>query len=279
MECKIKEESKLTKEHNDCIDFNQTASVHDCASSEAPTVVTPGINNRVTMKVPIVLAERTVSTSLSANINFPHPVLEIKDIKKRVKIVQCSLVLEPAESLARSFDPVDAHLFIKGFVRKNIQYASPTHLSSDDSCVSSSLKSLTTDIPFDCVVTIPAGAFISPPQRPVLNTRAEFDFFRSQRLGHGFPEKDHLLSSDLSQFHQSSTQFYNEFPFCELIESRITEWDEAVDRQPLHGNAPFEEGYFNRIVEKVFLQFTIKILQNQQARVAVNPTNPTTTGC
>src|SRR5438445_7224395 len=117
-------------EHNDCIDFNHTASVHDCASTEAPTVVTPGINNRVTMKVPIVLAERTVSTSLSANINFPHPVLEIKDIKKRVKIVQCSLVLEPAESLARSFDPVDAHLFIKGFVRKNIQYASPTHLSS-----------------------------------------------------------------------------------------------------------------------------------------------------
>ena len=113
------------------------------------------------MKVPIILAERTVSTSLSANINFPHPVLEIKDIKKRVKIVQCSLVLEPAyfsrQLLFRS--NVDGHLFLKGFVRKNIQYASPTHLSSDDSCVSSSLKSLTTDIPFECVVTIPANEF------------------------------------------------------------------------------------------------------------------------
>ena len=222
------------------------------------------------MKVPITLAERTVSTSLSANINFPHPVLEIKDIKKRVKIVQCSLVLDTSYfSSEDPFAPVDGHLFIKGFVRKNIQYASPTHLSSDDSCVSSSLKSLTTDMPFECVVTIPANEFISPPQRPVLNTRAEFDFFRSQKLGHGFPEKDHLLSSDLSQFHQTSTQFYNEFPFCELISSRITEWDEAVDRQPLHGNAPFEEGYFHRIVEKIFLEFTIKVLQNQQARVTV----------
>ena len=108
------------------------------------------------MKVPITLAERNVSTSLSANINFPHPVLEIKDIKKRVKIVQCSLILKPAATVAESFAPVDGHLFLKGFVRKNIQYASPTHLSSDDSCVSSSLKSLTTDIPFECVVTIPA---------------------------------------------------------------------------------------------------------------------------
>ena len=40
-----------------------------------------------------------------------------------------------------------------------------------------------------------------------------------------------------------------------------------IDRKPLHGNAPFEEGYFQRIVEKMFLEFTIKILQNQQVRV------------
>ena len=224
------------------------------------------------MKVPVVLAERTVSTSLSANINFPHPVLEIKDIKKRLKIVQCSLVLDTATSVETSFSPVDGHLFLKGFVRKNIQYASPTHLSSDDSCVSSSLKSLTTDVPFECVVRIPANEFRARPQIPVLNSRKEFDFLRTQELGHGFPEKDHLLSSDLSQFHQSSTQFYNELPFCELISSRIIEWDEAVDRKPLHGNAPFEEGYFHRIVEKIFLEFTIKVLQNQQVRVAINPT-------
>src|SRR3954452_12406716 len=117
-------------EHNDCIDFNTSASVHDCNSTPVtPIVTTPG--PQVIMKVPVTLAERNVSTSLSANINFPHPVLEIKDIKKRVKIVQCSLILEPAATVAQSFVRVDGHLFLKGFVRKNIQYASPTHLSSD----------------------------------------------------------------------------------------------------------------------------------------------------
>ena len=94
----------MSKEHNDCIDFNASASVHDCESTRiTPVCTTPGRNNQVIMKVPITLAERTVSTSLSANINFPHPVLEIKDIKKRVKIVQCSLVLKPAASVAKSF--------------------------------------------------------------------------------------------------------------------------------------------------------------------------------
>ena len=99
------------------------------------------------------------------NINFPHPVLEIKDIKKRVKIIQCSLLLDPVSNPSSAFnlpsDPDEqvGHLFLKGFVRKNIQYASPTHLSSDDSCVSSSLKSLTTDIPFECVVTLVSKGF------------------------------------------------------------------------------------------------------------------------
>ena len=66
------------------------------------------------------------------------------------------------------------------------------HHSSDDSCVSSKLKSLTADIPFECVTTIKANDFLSPPQLPYHNHRTEFDFFRAQDLGQGFPEKDEL---------------------------------------------------------------------------------------
>ena len=86
-------------EHNDCIDFNTSASIQECESTRVTPLVTPGRNNQVIMKVPVTLAERNVTTSLSANINFPHPVLEIKDIKKRVKIVQCSLMLDPATTV------------------------------------------------------------------------------------------------------------------------------------------------------------------------------------
>jgi hypothetical protein len=255
---------------DNCIDLNASASVEHCDSvSTGGPPTTPG-GPRV-LRVPVVLAERLVSTSLVANIHFPHPVLEIKDSKKRVKIVQCRLLLPSIPATATNLFPaVPLQLFIKGFVRKNIQYATPTPNSSA-SCVSSELRSLTADIPFECVTSIPAADFLTapftPPQLPIQNTREEFDFFRAQDLGHGFPEKDQLLSSDLSQFHQVSTQYYNQLPFCELVNSNITEWDEAIDRKPLPGNAPFEEGTFQTIVEKMFLQFTVKILQNQQVRV------------
>ncbi|WP_394232349.1 CsxC family protein [Niallia oryzisoli] len=258
----------------ECIDLNISSTLDEVASEEsAPTVVpAPG---PVLMHVPVTLAQRTVSTTLSANIHFDDPVLEIKDVKKRVKIVQCSLMLRPTDDPTEVFVPEDAHLFIRGFVRKNFQFASPTYRASDN-CVSSEMRSHTIDLPFELSTIIPAADFISPPQRPLLNTRSEFDFFRSQKLGKGFPEKDRFLSSDLSQFHQISTQHYNQFPFCELISSEITEWDEAIDRKPLHGEAPFEEGYFHDMVEKMFLTFTIKVLQNQQAFVTVAMTPPTT---
>lgn len=258
---------------NNCIDFGKSAGVESCCSTPVNPLTQPGnAAGQAVLRVPVTLAERRVSTVLSAHINFPEPVLEIKDIKKRVKIVQCSLMLQPVTCPDDAFEPADATLVLKGFVRKNIQYACPDSNTSDH-CVSSTIRSLTTDVPFECVTIIPRTAFLTPPQRPVLNARAEFDFFRSQPLGHGFPEKDHLLSSDLSQFHQTSTAFYNQFPFCEILSHNILEWDEAVDRQslPVSGNAPFEEGYFQRIVEKMVLNFDIKVLQNQQ--VVVNVAN------
>lgn len=259
----------MNQDHNcndhGCVDFNESASVEICPNTAVVPVTTPPGVGRI-IRVPVTLAERSVTTNLSANINFPYPVLEIKDIKKRVKIIQCSLMLEPVASPDLAFTPADGRLFLKGFIRKNIQYASPTGPRTGD-CVSSEMKSLTVDMPFQCMTIIPAAAFITPPERPVTNARAEFDFFRAQDLGTGYPEKDQLLSSDLSQFHQDSTQFYNQFPFCQIVSSSMTEWDEAVDRQSFTGTAPFEEGYFTRIVEKVFLEFTIKVLQNQQVRI------------
>jgi hypothetical protein len=259
----------MTKDKK-CVDVNVSAHMGECENREATPITTP-VNGPVLLHVPVVLAERTISTNLVANIKFPEPVLEIKDIKKQVKIVQCKLLLPgiPAVNGSDPFAPTDISLFLKGFVRKNIQYATPCPDSSSH-CVSSEMRSLTADVPFECVTRLAAGDFITPPQLPFTNSRSEFDFFRARDLGHGHPEKDKLLGSDLSQFHQVSSQFYNQFPFCELVSSNIIEWDEAIDRKPLPGKAPFEEGAFHNIVEKMFLEFTVKILQKQQ--VAVNNT-------
>ncbi|WP_226641977.1 CsxC family protein [Mesobacillus subterraneus] len=246
----------MTNDHKGkrgCVSVNKSASRNECVNVPTPGLL-PSAN------LPVTLADITITDHLVADIHFPDPVLEIKDIKKRVKIVQCRLLLGPTS------DPdTGIPLFIKGFIRKNIQYATPCpHAKSD--CVSSEMRSLTVDVPFECVTVV--TDFLTDPILPTSNTREEFDFFRAQSLGHGYPEKDQMLSSDLSQFHQVSTQFYNQIPFCELVSSSIVQWDEAVDRYPLPNNGPFEEGTFHNIVEKTFLQFRVRVYQNQQ--IALN---------
>jgi hypothetical protein len=210
---------------------------------------------KIITKVPVVLAELTLQINVDAVIEFPEPVLEIKDIKKHIKLTQCRLLLPTNK------------LFIKGFVRKNIQYASPSKdiAASTKNSVASDIHSLTADIPFQCVTEI--KKFITPPVMPQTNNRSEFDFLVSLPLPQGFPEKDELQSNDLSQFHQESTQFYNELPFCELIKSKIIEWDEAINRGPLPHASPLGEGYFTKVEEKMVLDITIKVLQKQQVRI------------
>lgn len=268
------------KKDKDCIDFNESATIGECANTPATPVVVPGGETR-TIRVPVQLATVTVTTNLVANIHFPEPVMEIKDIKKRLEIVQCRLITPSVTDPADSFSENGIFpLILKGFVRKNIQYATPSadcncngpHHNSG-SCVSSDIKSLTVRVPFECVTQV---SLTAPVQLPVSGARREFDFFRAQNLGMGFPEKDQFLSSDLSQFHQESTQFYNQLPFCELLSSRIVEWDESTNRSTdLFGNGPVGEGLFDRLVEKMMLNFTIKVLQNQQ--LAVVTATPTTT--
>ena len=145
-------ESKKHKKHN-----------HECdAHCECHSIKHhhPQVSiGKIVTKVPVVLAEVTLQVNIDTTIVFPEPVLEIKDIKKRLKITQCRLLLPTNK------------LFVKGFVRKNIQYASPsTDISESTSkSISSDLHSLTVDVPFTSITEI--KKFISCPVLPEMNKR------------------------------------------------------------------------------------------------------------
>ncbi|MFP3338886.1 hypothetical protein R0J91_12955, partial [Micrococcus sp. SIMBA_131] len=74
--------------------------------------------------------------------------------------------------------------------------------------------------------------FLTSPVGPYLNTREEFNFLISTPLPEGYPEKDELLSDDLSQFGQQSTEYFNELPYCELVKAKIIEIDQSLNRKP-----------------------------------------------
>ncbi len=225
----------------------------ECPSTTVPIV---GITTGPTVRIPVVLAELQLQINLDSTITLPEPALEIKDIKKRVKVTQCLLLQDPFAVSGPTM------LSIKGFIRKNIDYS--TRLCSNREGVCGDIRHCTVDVPFKCMTAVVFNG--SSPVSLLANTTNEFTFFRKQPLhGPGFSDKDHLLSSDFSEINQVSQEFFNELPFCELISARIVEYDEFLNRKrPCGVNLPFEEGEFRQVEEKAVLQLVLKILQNQQ---------------
>jgi len=220
-----------------------------------PTVVNS--NCAVIGKIPVVLAEVDVQIDLFSTITLPTPALEIKRIKKRLKLTQCRLMQNTNK------------MFLEGFVRKNVEYATPeTGANADAVC--GIIRHCIFDVPFRCVTEIAHDAFVACPLPAIPSTSQEFEYFTSTPLpATDFPEKDRLLAGDLSEFNQESSEFFNELPFCELIHSKITEFDEFIDRQAVAGG-PFEERTFTQFDEKMVIRLVFKVLQNQQVCIAAS---------
>lgn len=216
-----------------------------------------------TIKVPVILAEPKIQVHIDTTITFPTPVLEIKDIKKRLKITQCKLLL-PGNKL-----------FIKGFVRKNIQYASPVFGTA--TTVHSNIQSFTVDLPFSHVEDL-TGKFIKKPLNTHFSDREEIEYASSTSLpATDFPASEHLVAGSLSQFSHVHREYLNELPYCELIWASFVEFDEAINRTQgsfsrgvCKGRSilPFEEGFFTKLEEKLVVDFQIKVLQKQPVKVS-----------
>jgi len=231
-----------------CVDVDST--VLDNVDN---TPVTPDtLPGGVIVKVPVLLSEFTVQFNVYANIRLPELALEIKDIKKRIKITQCTL-LQPTNIL-----------FVKGFVRKNIDYT--TGDCSNRQGVCGDFRHCTIDVPFELSTPI---AFITPPAELLTNTVSEFEYYVKKDLPNKyFAEKDSLRAGDLSEINLFRTENFNELPYCDLVSANFYEFDEYVGRHSSHDEKlPFEEKFFRDIEEKMVIQLTLKLLQNRQVAV------------
>ncbi|OPY56528.1 MAG: hypothetical protein A4E55_02058 [Pelotomaculum sp. PtaU1.Bin035] len=231
------------------VSFFKTGTEALCPNTPVtPTPITRG----AIAKIPVVLAELTVQINVDSTITLPEPAFEIKQIKKRLKLTQC-LLAQPTNKL-----------FLKGFIRKNIDYSTRSCSNNQGFC--GDIRHCTVDIPFTCVT--PVDFNVTEPAPVTFNTAEEFEFFRAGKLGPEFPEKDTLESGDFTEFNQVSTEFFNELPFCEIINARITEYDEFVDRKhPFDDEIPFEEIKFKAIEEKMVIDLTLKVLQKRQVTI------------
>ncbi|MDO0821867.1 CsxC family protein [Desulfosporosinus nitroreducens] len=193
-----------------------------------------------------------VSVSIPAESVFtlPTKALEIKNIRKHLKITQCRFFnfIPPVHGI--SLDT--PKLFLGGVVRKNIQYSEAVQQTA--STVEGFIKDFVVNIPISCVVDL-GRTLVIPPT--IFNQQAEYEFL-SKPLPAGFTPQDNSLADDLAEFNVVNQQFLNLLPNCELIFSQINEMDDALDRMPLHGG-PLEEGVFSKLQEKMIILIQLRL--------------------
>jgi hypothetical protein len=219
-----------------------------------PTVIAPGA---VVVKIPVVLAETNITIPVEATIRLDQPVREIKRIKKNVFLTQSRLI--PFSSTPAT--PGTGILFIAGFVRKNIEYATQTCMTAGTPNFCGNIGQCTVEVPFNFTTRI---TFRRPPVFIENTTPSELEFFTDQLKGCDICA-DPVLGRNPCDQSFLFTEFFNEKPYVELVNAVVTEVD--IHRNPLEVCTNPTEQLFNSITEKLVVNLTLKVLQQQQVGV------------
>jgi len=193
----------------------------------------------------------TVSIPAETVFTLPTKALEIKMIRKNLRITQCRFfnVSSPVPGIPKD----TPKLFLGGFVRKDIQYTEAVRQTA--TTVEGFIKDFVTDIPISCVVDL-GRTLVIPPT--LFGQQQEYEFSSTTSLPSGFSTKDKLMSGDISEFNMISNEFLNSLPTCKLVYSQINEMDDAVDRVPLQGGH-FDEGVFRTVQEKMVILIQLQL--------------------
>jgi hypothetical protein len=211
------------------------------------------IPSTATLKVPVVLAERTLQIVVEANVPLTPAATEIKRVHKNAQLTQVKLVPVAFTRIPGTdfFNVTRAKLFVAGTIRKNIEYASVA-------CNAPLVDRIAT-IPFSGFVELTAGDFLA---FPILAAS-------SDATAQFLDDKDDLSPRFDKYFFQNQVN-YNEQPYGELIRANFYE----LDFSP---NSVKPGAAFNLLREKIVLDLTLKVLQVQQFEVEGNRIIPAST--
>ena len=174
-----------------------------------------GINGPIVGKIPVVIAEPIVQVVVEAQIELEEPAIEIKRIKKNLFINQCKLI---------DLGGNTGKLFLGGFVRKNIEFATVKCVSEENKSISGDIRHTTVNVPFNCVTQI---HFVSSPNTRFCEGPKEaslfFDTMKDDTCG------ESIMGSSPCEQNFQHTECFNERVFCELEDVKFFEDDIHVD--------------------------------------------------
>ncbi|WP_144511380.1 CsxC family protein [Bacillus sp. FJAT-22090] len=238
--------SEQNEIRNECCPVEIPCQVE--ATSLTPLSDEPSIPNvlpanaRPIIKVPVVLAETTIQVVVEANIPLNPPASEIKRVFKDVFLTQCKLIpVRFGTDLCHGevSTVTRAKLFIEGYIRKDIEYAT-------EDC-NGVLRDRIATVPFSGFVDL--ENFLVPP---ILGDSSE----SRSRFIH--PQKSD--SPRLDKYFFENRVYYNEQPYCELVSANFFE----LDFSPCPTDA---DETFSTLREKIVVDLTLKVLQDRQVRI------------
>lgn len=186
-------------------------------------------------KIPKVLAEFIVQIDAESKIRLNEPSYEIKRIEKQVFLTQCRYI------------PCTDKVFIEGYIRKNIEYATKT--CTKCSAIGGSIKDTTVHIPFRAYTKVD---FCGNKPKVIPNPPAMVArYFDEKRMGKDIREAD-----------RSNVEIFNEPVYCELEWSAVFDADIDKKGTPIEGFINEEE--FQEFTDKSVVYLCMKLLQKQQ---------------
>ncbi|MGH4140200.1 CsxC family protein [Clostridium sp.] len=192
---------------------------------------------------------------VEAEFRLQEPYFEIKRIKKNVYLTQCELL--PRTNVSPIGIPISGKLFISGFVRKNIEYATADCV--EDKIVSGRIAHTTIDVPFTTVTEVIYAI------APIINVRGiqtEIDYLS----GCACHDCTGTVIGKLGcQQSFEDVVPFTEKPYCELELVRIIEED--LHRNPVDTYSEFNVQLYDKVIEKMVIYVTVKVLQLQQVNI------------
>lgn len=234
-------------------------SVTEPIVSNTAVPLTPISAGDVVVKVPVVLAQPRLVIPVVSTIRLENSAFEIKRIRKNVFITQCHLMPNSADGVDNT-----GILFLEGFVRKNIEYATKDCMT--DGVISGKIYHTTGQVNFSVTTRV---TFI---RQPIFTTNPrveELELFENN-LKRCDICSENVIGRDPCEQDFFHTENFNEKIFCELIKANIIESDIHKNPTPLGPDNPQEQS-FVKITEKLLLDLTLKVLQKQQVRVTAQP--------
>ena len=222
------------------------------------TPVTPDVIKcgEVVVKIPVVLAETTITIPVEATITLDEPAIEVKRIRKNVFLTQSRII-----PFSQDNRPDTGILFIAGFIRKNIEYATKTCTTKGTSNVCGDIRHCTVEVPFNFTTRI---NFIREAIFVENTTPSELEFFTDKLRGCD-ECSDTVIGRNPCDQSLFFTENFNEKPFTELVRADITEVDIHTD--PSSNCTSPTEQRFTKLTEKVVVNLTLKVLQKQQVKI------------